>query len=1216
VTGEREVSLQRQKHRALLALLALRAGEVVSVDRLLDELWGERPPPTARNSLQNYISHLRKLLGADVLHTRPPGYVLDIAREDVDAHRFMRLVEDSQTQAPPERAATLRQALACWRGPALVDVEFEPFALTEAARLEDIRAGAEEELVAAELELGRHAELVPRIEDLVARNPMRERVRGQLMLALYRSGRQAEALAAYQDARRALIDELGIEPGAALRALEQGILRQNPALAWRGDVVSETGLRPADLRERRATVTVLFAEVAPREEHDAERTRTLTTRAFHELRAATEYHGGTVERLAGDELMAVFGAPERHEDDALRAVRAALQIRRSTRAARELDVRIALDTGEVVLPGAAVRTPLAGAPVTLAKRLAEAAPPDIVVAGAGTLELVQGVVLAEPLSVAVRGRAERVGAFRIEGVQESARRRRVPRTMLVGRDRELAQLRSAFDDACASGRTAVLGVVGDAGVGKTRLAVELADALASEARIAVGRCVSYGEGATWLPLRELAHAVDVEALLPEDAAATFQALLAGGAVSLADAFWAARRFLESLARERPALIVLEDLHWAAPTFLDFVEQLGASPAGAPALVLCLARPELRAARPSLSSLGLEPLSESEARELVDAGAGDAVPEEARRRIAEIAEGNPLFAEQLVAYARERGVEALATVPPTVEALLASRLDRLDAEERGVLQRAAVVGREFWQASVLHLTPALEVPGVGRHLEALRRADLIYAARSSSEREDAFRFHHVLIRDVAYASLPKLERADLHEGAAEWLDAEDDPDDAIVGYHLEQAHAQRVEVGVVDRHTRRLADGAAERLGSAGIRAWKQGDAAAAVNLLARSTALPADGTVRRAELLCELGIARRTAGDIDGAKESLAQAADVAADRRVELRARVEQAGIRLFADPEGSADDFLELAATAIPVLEEFGDDRSLGRTWLLLGYVHGGLHCRNAAWQEAAERALEHYRRAGWPTSACLGEIAAALFHGPTSAADAIKRCRELLVEAAGDRGAAANVSTFLAGLEAMRGRTGVARKLLAQTRESYEGLGQSVALANHWAPTAAAVELVAGRPKEAEQILAPSCAVLEQAGEKTFLTNRASELAESLYAQGRYDEAARWLDVAEACASTDDVAAQFSWRAVRAKLAGRRGDHDAAQGLAREAVALAEQTDALNQHAKVVADHAEVLRTADHFVEAAATAERALALYEQKGNVAAALQVKRLLDELAVA
>jgi class 3 adenylate cyclase/tetratricopeptide (TPR) repeat protein len=1056
---------------------------------------------------------------------------------------------------------------------------------------------------------------VPRIEDLVARNPMRERLRGQLMLALYRSGRQAEALAAYQDARRALIDELGIEPGPVLRALEQGILRQDPALALRGEAASEAPLRPADLRERRATVTVLFAEVAPRTDEDAERTRSLSTRAFHELRAATEYHGGTVERLAGDELMAVFGAPERHEDDALRAVRAALQIQRATRGSRELDVRIALDTGEVVLPGAAVRTPLTGAPVTLAKRLAEAAPPGVVVAGAATLELLHGVVLAEPLEVAVRGRSEPVGAFRVDGVHETARRRTLARTTLVGRGRELAQLRGAFEDACANGRIAVVGVVGDAGVGKTRLAVELAEVLAPEARVAVGRCVSYGEGATWLPLRELARAVDVQAL-PDDVAEPLQALLAGGAVSLADAFWAARRFLESLARERPALVVLEDLHWAAPTFLDFVEQLAASPADAPALVLCLARPELGEARPALSSLTLEPLSEAEARELVDAGAGDEVPQEARRRIAEIAEGNPLFAEQLVAYARERGVDALATVPPTVEALLASRLDRLDAEERAVLQRAAVVGREFWQASVLHLTPALEVPSVGRHLDELTRTGLIHTARSSSERDDAFRFHHVLIRDVAYASLPKLERADLHEGVAEWLDAQGDADDAIVGFHLEQASKLRVEVGPGDRHAQRLAVDAGERLGAAGIAAWKRADAPATVNLLGRATGLLPQGHHDRVELLCELAVALRVGGEVGDAQTRLRDAIEEAVaqtDRRAELRAELELGALRLAAG-EDAASVVVDVAERAIPVFERVRDDRGLGRAWFNLGAVHGVLGCRNREWEDAATRALAHYTDAGWPATACRQDVAAALYHGPTPVPEALAACRKLLMGS--DRAGRASVTIIIAGLEAMRGRGGVGARLLEDARAVLEELGlkQTIATAALW--MAAQIALARGSYAEAETSFRETCAAHSAHGNRVLLGTVAAELADVLYVRGRYDEAGVWIETAVANTARDDVSAHFWSCSVRAKLAARKGAVGEAVALADEAVAIASGTDSLNQVAKVLLDRAEVLELADSFPSAGRSAEEALRLFEAKGNTIAARRVRKLLDRLAIA
>ena len=1221
--GEREIPLPRQKHRALLAFLVLHAREVVSVDRLLDELWGERPPATAKNSLQNNVSQLRKLLGADVLHTRPPGYVLDLAPDDVDLSRFLHLLEDARTQAPPERAATLRRALALWRGPALADLEFEPFALGEAQRLEELRVTAEEELVAAELELGRHAELVPRIEELVARHPLRERLRGQLMVALYRSGRQVEALAAFKEARRTLVEELGIEPGQALRALEQGILRQEPGLSEPGAAVAQPALRPADLRERRATVTVLFAEVAAPGDQDAERYRVATTRAFHELRAATEYHGGTVERLAGDELMAVFGVPERHEDDGLRAVRAALQIRRAMRSSAELEVRVALETGEVVAPGPAVRTPVAGTPVTQAKRLAEAAPAGEVVAGAATLELLQGVVHAETLGpLAVRGRVEPVQVFRIDGVRESGRRLRTVRTPLVGRGQELDSLHAAFAEVCANRRTTVLTVLGDAGVGKTRLAVELAAALENDARVAVGRCVSYGEGATWLPLRELVqHATRQEELATllgdERAAVVLGGLLGGGTVSVTDAFWAARRFVESLARERPALVVLEDLHWAGPTFIDFVEQLANSPADAPALVLCLARPELVHERPGLASFALQPLSDAQAKELVDSAADESVPARARARIAELAEGNPLFAEQLLAYAREHGIDAIASVPPTVEALLASRLDRLDAEERSVLQRAAVVGREFWHASVLDLTPTLEVPGVGRHLAELERKGLIRPTRSSSERDDAFSFQHVLIRDVAYGSIPKRDRADLHEGVAEWLDARGDADDEIIGYHLEQAYLLHAELAPVDRHARRLAEDAGERLAGAGIRAWKRADAAATTNLLRRATALLPSSNPRRTELLCELGLALWTAGATDDAKGVLKDArasANATGDRRIALRAEVELCGTRLFADPEGRSRELIDLAANSIPVFEEFADDRAIGRTWLLLAYVHGGLHCRNAAWEEAAGHALAHYRRSGWPVSGCLREIAAAVFHGPTPVRQAITRCRSLQADV--DRSGEANLLVMLGGLEAMRGRFAAGRRLVDQARQSYEELGQKLGLAANALWMAGEIALLESDFGAAERLFHDSCVMLEEMGERAHLSTYASELAEALWAQGRDEEALRWTELAEQHAASDDISAQFAWRSVRAKVLARRGALKKAVAFSDQAVELVSSTDAVNQHARVLLDRAEILQLADRYSDAAASAERALQLFEVKGNVVAARRVRALLNELAVA
>jgi DNA-binding SARP family transcriptional activator/tetratricopeptide (TPR) repeat protein len=1216
VDGDREIVLPRQKHRALLAFLLLHAGEVVSVDRLLDGLWGERPPETAKNSLQNNVSQLRKLLGADVLRTAPPGYVLDISDDDVDVRRFLRLVELAREQGAPERASTLQQALALWRGPALADLTFEPFALIEAPRLEELRSIAEEGLVAAELERGRHAELVPRIESLIGRNPLRERLRGQLMLALYRSGRQADALAAYQLARKTLVEELGIEPGPTLRALEQAILHHDSALRPPDASMGDATPRAADLRERRARVTVLFAEIVAPEDLDAERHRSATTHAFHELRAATEYHGGTVERLAGDELLAVFGVPERHEDDALRAVRAALQIQRAMRSFPQLETRVALETGEVMVPGTATHAPVTGEPILLAKRLAEAAPPGEIVAQRPTLDLVRAAVHAEPMApVVVRGRSEPVPVFRIDGVRDETRRLRATRSPLVGRADELRVLRAAFDEVAATSRSAVFTVLGEAGLGKTRLAAELFKSLDRDIRAVVGRCVSYGTSATWQPLREIAQAAGVDL---EGAAGSAIETLFGVGTTTADAFFAARRLLEAVALNGPSLVVLDDVHWAAPPLLEFIEQIARSPVDAPAFVLCLARPGLADARPHLGSLTLAPLSHLQVAALVDAAAADSVLAEPRTRIAELADGNPFFAEQLLAYVHEHGADALASVPPTVEALLASRLDRLDAEERGVLQRAAVVGREFWHAAVLHLSPPLELPSVGRHLSELVAKGLVFTATSTSEREDSLRFHHVLIRDVAYASIPKAERANLHEGVAEWLDAQGGADDALVGFHLEQAYRCRHDLAPKDPHTEAIAVAAGRRLAAAGLLAHRRGDSPAAADLLARATMLlPLADSVTR-DLFCELAIAEWSLGDIERAAETLDRAIEAALkqqNRRAELRARIELANLRVFTEPEGGTEELLGLVEDALPLFEQHDDFRSLGRAWLHFGFVQGGVRRQNDAWRDATERALANYRRTGWSGATCVGDLASALLLGPTPARAARARCRELLAESGEDRLAAAHVQVALGGLEAMLGEFAEARRLIAEARAIYQDTGFALAVAGRADRSLGRIELLADRPEEAERVLRSCCEWLERAGERIALATTAAELAEALYRGGRHVEAVTWLDVSRRTAPPDDLGAQYRWRGVNAKVLAAAGDLAAAAELARGAVELTRQTDALNEQGEALLSLAEVLRFARETHDALSTAECALALFEQKENEAAAAQARRFVDEIAV-
>ncbi len=1224
----RLITLGGAKPRALLTVLLLELGRVVSVDRLVDELWGERAPQTAAHAAKVYVSQLRKALGPGgrAIVTRPPGYLLELDPEQVDVHRFQRLADEGRAALHDGDAGlaalVLREALSLWRGPALADFGYEPFAQAEIARLEELRLVALEERIEADLALGRHADLAAEIEALIRSEPLRERLRGQLMLALYRSGRQAEALAAYQDARRALVDGLGIEPGPALRELEAAILRQDESLLLPTPVPASP---PAAAMQFRRLSIILSAEVdvaALAGALDAETAHAAVERYAEAAVAIAARHGAAAERGAGDVLTAVFGLPVAHEDDALRAARAALEIRDAVRALNEslaeeagarLDLRVGVDAGEVV----SGRT-VSGPPLKAAAHLRQLCGPDEVLVGAPAFRLLAHAALVEPVD----------GAYRLVDVAAGAapafeRRLDAP---LVGRRRELAALRAVMRQAIETESVRIVGVLGPAGIGKSRLARELTTRAKGVSAL-TGRCVSYGEGITYWPLREIVQGAvggdERAAILASmkgevDAAEVADGLAA--ALGPADAHsaapeiaWAFRRFCETLARRRPLLLVLDDLHWAEPTLLDLVEHLADRGTG-PMLVLCLAREDLVEERPAFlegranaEQLVLDSLSPAETEALLDQLGGAPLPEE-RARIVETAEGNPLFVEQLLALAAEGGLGPERLLPPTIRALMASRLDRLGPGERAVLERGAVVGREFRESELVALLDPGAAATVGRHLQTLVRRGFVGSAR------DGFRFRHVVVQEAVSRATTKELRAQPHERFAARIErgADDGELDELAGYHLEQAYRLRVELGRVDQH---LAQRAGARLGAAGMRAWKRADAPATVNLLGRAADLLPERDEDRLGLLCELGAAFKSTGEDARAGEVLDTAIELAraaGSPRLELRARIEHAWPRLLRG-EADAAETLALAEQAVAVFEAERDDRALARAWLLVAAVNGPLKCQWAACEEAAERALEHTLHTGFSPKGCFSMLAAAAYFGPRPGPAAIALCEELLVAAADSLGARADVLLWLGCLEAAQRRFDSAREQMHRAREIFEALGYRAGLLTDWALAAAEVELLADRAAAAERILREAYEALEESTETAWLSMLAATLAEALYAQQRYGEALRLSQTAATYSRPDDRASESSWRMVRARALAKNGAVADGERLAREAVGLLEESDGLSLRGKALLSLAEVLSSRGRDRDAAAAAEQSLELLEAKSDVAGAERARALLAQL---
>jgi class 3 adenylate cyclase/tetratricopeptide (TPR) repeat protein len=1011
-------------------------------------------------------------------------------------------------------------------------------------------------------------------------------------------------------------------------------------------------------REARKIVTVVFSDVAESTrlggELDPEATRRVMSRYFDTAKEALERHGGSVEKFIGDAVMAVFGIPAVHEDDALRAVRAVAELRQEIEALnaeleKEQGVRIRLrtgvNTGEVVAGDPAEAQMLVtGDAVNVAARLEQAAAPGEILIGEATRRLVSDAVRVEEVgALELRGKEDGVFSWRLLEVFEEAPafERRLD-TPLVGREGEVAQMRQAFDRAVEQRLPYLFTVLGPAGIGKSRLAAELAADLADRAEVLTGRCLPYWDGITFWPLYEIVAELAGESDDPRPAIARAVgdaetaplvaervATAVGrseGPASTEETFWAVRKLFEALARERPLVLVLEDIHWAEPTFLDLVDNVADWSRDAPVFLLCLARQDLLEKRPAwgggklnATTILLRPLSDTEASALIDALTGKAgLSPAARGRIAAAAEGNPLFVEQMLAMVEERGgADGELEVPPTIQALLAARLDRLGAEEREVLERSSVIGRRFWAGAVAELCAGPR-PALGETLALLVRKELVEPDQSMVPGEEGYRFRHQLIRDAAYAGIPKEVRAELHERFVGWIEKRAGERfvevEEILGYHLEQAFRYRSELGPVDEHGLGLAQRAGERLTSAGRRASARGDAVAAASLLGRAASLLPGDASGREDVLAELGASLVLAGEFQRADAALAeamQAGAAAGNRRTELHAQLERAFLRALTDP-GSGDELRQVTEEVIPQLEELRDDLGLAKAWRRVADVCW-LTNQWSEQERALQRSLEHAQRAGDAREAAgaLMRLPMAFYYGPTPVPDAVRRADEVRERAAGARVAQSTALVCLSGLHAMSGRFDEARRSYVEGRAIADELGFRVWLAG-FSLVASDIEMLAGDPSAAEAELRRGYQALEGMGERGLLSRVAAALARALQAQGQEGEAERFTGVSESLGGAD-VAGQISWRSVRAVLLARKGQPEAAEGLAREAVGLAEGTDDVNRQGRVLVDLAEVLERAGRTEEAVPVVEQALGCFEAKGNTVAAEQARMLLGRL---
>jgi DNA-binding SARP family transcriptional activator len=1238
----------------LLALLLTRRDDVVSPGAATEALWPGRPPKDPRNAMQLAVSRLRRALAgeagsgpqraAEVVAGVAGGYSLRLPAGRLDADRFETLVQAGRAQLTRNEAAdaasTLRRALSMWRGPAFADVRDEPFAQASIGRLDELRIAAVSDRIDADLALGRHAQVAAELEALIGDYPLRERLRAQLMLALYGSGRQSDALAVYREARRALRAELGVEPSRELREAQRLILAH-------GELPVVTGLVPPAPPRARATArrSLLTCVIAVPQQFSA-RGRSADPEAVHavllhlqqRIAAAAAACHGTVREGDAAAFTIVFGWPRARENDALNAIAAAGQLVLDGPGGHQpLPLGIGVATGEVVTTGDQDAPLLLGELAERAGALARAADRGQALIAPSTWQLVSHAAHGAPAPAQTAGPGDHSPAMVLTGVEAGAAPiRRQWEGPYVGREADLSRLGGAFEAVRGRRAGQLVTVLGEPGVGKTRLSLEFGDLVQPDAIVLSGRCRLYDDSVPYRPFQEIIERAAGGVALAEWLARTGvsaqarQVILAVLGLSQGrtggQAHWAIGQVMAAITRHFPAIVIIDDVQNAGPEVLDLVAALAEPMRGLPVLMICLARPELLLTRPgwgsswsSATTQTLAPLSTADSRlllaQLIAAGGGRApagLPVAPTDEVVATAAGNPLFIEHLARHLRERP-DRQVSFPPALHGLLASRLDLLPADERTLLERGAIEGDVFHLESVAAglrrgQSPALTGPGLDRALDALIRRDFVaLVAGGGLGGRLAAGFRHRLIRDAAYSMLTRADRATLHVRHADWLSQLAPPGLAGPGAqasHLEQACDHLVAIGDPEHQAPGLAARAGRLLAAAARQAHRRGELAAEIGFLERARRMLGPQAAAAAELLPILASALVEAGTFDRAAEVAALGARDGALLglpTVHWRSVVEQERARLYASPEAvDVETGLDLVRRATEIFAAHGDDLGLARAH----YLHAELLWMNGqpdAALEQCEHQVRHAQRVAAGFEAAVGQtyIAWSLVDGCTPVPQGLRRLAGLTDQAAGDRVARLGLLGFRAVLLSMAGPQEDAGALMAQSRRGLAVLdlnmtGAAMAIFD------ARMRLRAGDCQGAEEAIHDALRTGRAGGDRWVQSTALADLAHVLIAAGRLPDAAQAIADIDAVPAPRDTEWLVRRLTALSSFASLTADHQTAIRHASDAVARVDGTQFLTLRSHAHDTRALALYRAGHLAEAVTARQTARALARAKGDL----------------